>query len=143
MPVKGPIICVEDDPDDQELFEEALRELRTSHTYKFFTDGKEALDYLITTTEQPFVIFCDVNMPRLNGIELRNEINNSEYLKRKSIPFVFFTTALNRQLVDEAFQLSVQGFFKKPEEFSEIKSIIKQILDYWHSSKHPNSQDFK
>lgn len=143
MSIKGPIIFVEDDPDDQELFAEALRELAASHTFKFFTDGKEALDYLHTTKEQPFVIFCDINMPRLNGIELRNEINNNEYLKRKSIPFVFFTTALNRKLVVEAFDLNVQGFFKKPEEFSEIKSIIKQVLDYWYVSKHPNSHNFK
>lgn len=143
MPNKGPIIFVEDDPDDQELFIEALRELKIYDNYKFFSDGREALDYLVETTEQPFVIFCDINMPGLNGIELRNEINNSEYLKRKSIPFVFFTTASNKTLVDKAFDLSVQGFFKKPEEFSEIKSIIKQVLDYWHKSKRPNSLDFR
>ena len=139
MSLQGPIIFVEDDTDDQELFSEALRELNINNTWKFFSDGKEALEYLQHTTEQPFVIFCDINMPRLNGIELRNEINSSEYLKQKSIPFVFFTTALNKKLVNEAFSLSVQGFFKKPEDFSEIKAIIKQVLDYWHKSKHPNS----
>ncbi|WP_018614529.1 response regulator [Segetibacter koreensis] len=142
MTISGPIIFVEDDLDDQEVFTEALRELGITDNYKFFGDGKEALEYLQTTTEQPFVIFCDVNMPRLNGIELRNEINNSNYLKQKSIPFVFFTTALNKKLVDEAFSLSVQGFFKKPEEFSQIMHIIKQVLDYWYNSKHPNSIRF-
>src|SRR3954470_15469301 len=125
----SPIIFVEDDVDDQELFAEALRDLKVERSFKFFSDGREALEYLQTTKEQPFVIFCDVNMPRLNGIELRNEINNNEALKRKSIPFVFFTTALNRKLVDEAFSLSVQGFFKKPEDFAEIKLIIKKVLD--------------
>src|SRR3954452_2995560 len=133
----SPIIFVEDDVDDQELFAEALRDLKVERSFKFFADGREALEYLQTTEEQPFVIFCDVNMPRLNGIELRNEINSSDYLKRKSIPFVFFTTALSPRLVDEAFALSVQGFFKKPEEYSEIKLLIKQVLDYWHQSKHP------
>lgn len=142
MPVTGPIIFVEDDPDDQELFAEALSELNITNMYKFFSDGKEALDYLKTTSDQPFVIFCDVNMPRLNGLQLRNEINNSEYLRRKSIPFVFFTTALNNKLVDEAFDMNVQGFFKKPEQYSEIKAIIKQVLDYWFKSKHPNSRSF-
>lgn len=139
MPISGPIIFVEDDTDDQELFAEALEELGIVHLCKFFPDGKEALDYLQTTTDQPFVIFCDVNMPRLNGIELKNAINSSDYLKRKSIPFVFFTTALNHKLVDEAFSVNVQGFFKKPEQFSEIKLIIKQVLDYWHTSKRPNT----
>src|SRR4051812_29742496 len=138
MSVMGPIIFVEDDIDDQELFTEALRELKIRNACKFFSDGREALEYLKETADQPFVIFCDVNMPRLNGIELRNEINNNEALKRKSIPFVFFTTALNRKLVDEAFSLSVQGFFKKPEDFAEIKLIIKKVLDYWHASKHPS-----
>ena len=138
LPLIHPIIFVEDDVDDQNIFSDALKQLDIPNQHKFFSNGEEALEYLDTTSEQPFVIFCDVNMPKLNGIELRNRINESDYLRRKSIPFIFFTTASNQNLVNEAFDLSVQGFFKKPNDFADVKSIIKKVLDYWYSSKHPN-----
>ena len=136
--MSGPIIFVEDDLDDQELLKEAILQLKIQNSYKFFNNGLEALGYLETTTEQPFIIFSDINMPLLNGMELRHTIYNNEYLREKSIPFVFLTTASNKLLVKEAFDLSVQGFFRKPETFSELHSTIKQILEYWGKSKHPN-----
>ncbi|MDB5247972.1 MAG: histidine kinase [Segetibacter sp.] len=137
--MRGPIIFVEDDLDDQELLKDALQELKIPNDYKFFANGLEALYYLETTADQPFIIFSDINMPLLNGIELRNQIFKSEYLREKSIPFVFLTTASNNLLVKQAYDLSVQGFFKKPETFPELQSVIKQILEYWHKCKHPNS----
>lgn len=139
MPTSGPIIFIEDDTDDQELFSEAVQQLEVSHKTRFFDNGQEALSYLLTTAEQPFIIFCDINTPELNGIELRNEMNNDEYLKRKSIPFIFLTTAGNKEVVQEAYYRSVQGFSKNPQSFPEIKALLQEIINYWGKCKHPNS----
>lgn len=139
MPKSGPIVFVEDDIDDQELFSEALEQLKISNKIRFFGNGQEALTYLLTTSEHPFIIFCDINMPLLNGIELRDEMNNDEYLKEKNIPFIFFTTAANKQVVQEAYYTSVQGFFQKPQSFPEIKSILQEVISYWEKCRHPNS----
>lgn len=139
MPKSGPIVFIEDDVDDQELFSEAIGQLKYSNNIRFFSNGEEALSYLLATSEKPLIIFCDINMPVLNGIELRNEMNNDEYLKGKSIPFIFLTTAANKEVVTQAYYMSVQGFFKKPEDFEEIKTTLKEVISYWQKCQHPNS----
>jgi CheY-like chemotaxis protein len=133
----GPIISIEDDLDDQDLFKEVLTELGVKNEVVFFKNGMDALSYIRSTPEQPFIIFCDINMPCLNGLEVRNQINEDEELRLKAIPFVFFTTASSRELVNEAYRSCVQGFFTKPSSLDEIKAVIKQILDYWANCNHP------
>src|SRR3954470_18208468 len=114
MPKKGPIILIEDDVDDQELISEAIRSLAYQNEIKSFDNGQEALEYLATTSDKPFLIFCDVNMPVMNGLELRKHINDDEYLRNKSIPFVFLSTSDDKDPVRKAYALASQGFFKKP-----------------------------
>src|SRR5688500_18498841 len=62
----GPLIIIEDDLDDQEIIKEILKSLDISNTLLFFSDGTEALTYMQTMTEQPFLILCDVNLPKMN-----------------------------------------------------------------------------
>ncbi|WP_018611203.1 response regulator [Segetibacter koreensis] len=138
MPTSGPIVFIDDDLDDQELYSEAIEQLQLTNQVKFLSDGNEALSYLRTTSDKPFIIFCDINMPVLNGIELRDKINNDENLKRKSIPFIFLTTTATKEVVKQAYFMSVQGFFEKPKSFEEIKSTFRGIIDYWFKCKHPN-----
>lgn len=139
MPKSGPIVFIDDDPDDQELYCEILKELQLPNKIQSIFNGKDALNYLRHTKDQPFIIFCDINMPQLNGIELRNEINNDEYLKGKSIPFIFLTTAASKDAVREAYYMSVQGFFKKLQSYEEIKDLLQEIIIYWKKCQHPNS----
>ncbi|MDR6193329.1 response regulator [Siphonobacter sp. SORGH_AS_0500] len=139
MSLKGPIISVEDDEDDQYLIKDVLRELGVSNEVLFFSHGKEALDYLLTTPEQPFLILCDVNMPMMNGLELHSQIFHSEFLRRKAIPFVFLTTAANKKLVNEAYEQSVQGFYQKASSFEGFKRQLQYIIEYWKGCMHPNS----
>ena len=71
MNKNGAIIIVEDDTDDQEMFSEVFKELNYKNEIVFFNDGQEALAYLKAKTTEPFIVFSDINMPKLNGIELR------------------------------------------------------------------------
>ena len=134
-----PIVVIDDDTDDHFIFEEVCNKLNLGNDLKFFKTAATALQYLRTTTDDPFIIFCDINMPQMGGLELRKQINEEEYLRKKSIPFVFFTTAANNQQVREAYDLTVQGFFIKEPSFIETERTFKLILDYWNKSKHPNS----
>ena len=70
----GPIIVIDDDADDKEIFESALKELAIENRRRWFTNCKDAFDYLRTINEQPFIIFCDVNIPGLAGIEFKRQI---------------------------------------------------------------------
>lgn len=139
MSLTGPIICIEDDSDDQQLVSVAIKELQVPHEVLFFDDGEAAIEFLKTTPQQPFLILCDINLPRMNGIELRKRLNENEYLRKKSIPFLFITTAANPALVKTAYDATVQGYFKKPDTFKELKEQLRLILMYWRECIHPNS----
>ncbi len=137
----GPIIIIEDDVEDHDIFKEILRELNVTNKLVWFGNSIEALDFLRITPEQPFIIFCDVNMPKLNGIDLKRHIDGDPQLRRKSIPFVFFSTATDQKTIEDAYtQMTVQGFFKKKSSYTEVKKDIKIILDYWQLCQHPNTQ---
>ncbi|SFB90943.1 response regulator [Spirosoma endophyticum] len=139
MSLQGPIISIEDDEDDQYLIGQAIQRLGVVNEVIFFANGQDALHYFENTQQQPFLILCDINMPLMNGLELRQYINQSEYLRRKSIPFVFLTTAANSQLVRMAYDATVQGFYKKSPSYDGLFHQIKQIIEYWKSCLHPNS----
>lgn len=134
----GPIIIIEDDMDDQEILIEIFSELNYSNEIIFFRDGEEALDFLINTAIEPFIIFSDINMPKLNGVELREKVHNNEDLRLKSIPYLFFTTTAEQRHVVDAYSKSIQGFFVKPANFEHLRRTIKIIVEYWQECVSPN-----
>ncbi len=138
MPLSGPIIFVEDDHDDQFIFREACEMLGIKNPLKFFNNAEAALEYLRKTEDKPFIIFCDINMPEKDGLEFRRTINDEEWLRKKSIPFIFFSTAATPMQVRVAYDLTVQGFFIKEQRFTDTRATIKMILDYWGKCYHPN-----
>ncbi|WP_426485222.1 response regulator [Flavobacterium sp. 2] len=138
MNKSGPIIIIEDDADDQEFLSEAFKDLQYPNELIFFSDGEQALEYLTATTIEPFIIFSDINMPRLNGIELRAKVHENEDLRMKSIPYLFFSTVAEQQHVIDAYSKSVQGFFVKPSDFKLMKKMIQNIVEYWYSCVSPN-----
>ncbi|MBE7173079.1 MAG: response regulator [Williamsia sp.] len=136
---KRPIIIIEDDIDDQEIITQVLESLNISNKPVFFNNGKEALDFLQKEDVHPFVILSDINMPVMNGFELRMRIAEDMHLRNKSIPFVFYTTAADQKSVSTAYDLTVQGFFIKPPDISSLTKILKSILEYWKYCMHPNT----
>ena len=134
----GPIVIIEDDIDDQEMLQSVFEELKCGNEIVFFSDGEKALDYLTHSTIEPFIIFSDINMPKLNGMELREKIHQNENLRIKSIPYLFFSTSAEQNHVVDAYSKSVQGFFIKPTDYSEIREVIKTIVEYWSKCVSPN-----
>lgn len=134
----GPILIVEDDEDDQQVYGDVIRSFNKRNEIIFFGEGKLLLDYLNTTHQQPFIIICDVNLPVMSGLEIRRKINESEFLRKKSIPFVFFSTSENKEAVNEAYDLTVQGYFVKSALYDGIIQQLKLIIDYWIACRHPN-----
>ena len=133
-----PIVIIDDDLDDRELLGELSKELRGDHDIRYFVNGVEALKYLESTQEQPFIILCDVNMPMMNGLELLEQIQRTPYLRKKSIPFIFLSTSGDRRYVDKAYDLHAEGFFQKPSEMAELRKILKLAFDFWGKSLHPH-----
>ena len=137
----GPIILIDDDSDDKEVFQDILKDLKVSNPIIWFQNCDDAFSYLKTTSEQPFIIFCDLNLPGISGIECKRQIDDNEELRKKSIPFVFCSTTADQKTVNEAYtKMTVQGFFQKKNTYSELKETIRLIVAYWEECKHPNTK---
>ena len=134
----GPIVIIEDDHDDQEILTEIFNELAYKNEIVFFEDSVLALEYLTGTEIEPFLVLSDINMPKLNGMELREKIHNNEDLRMKSIPYLFFTTSAEQNHVIDAYSRSIQGFFVKPRSYDKIKTMITKIVEYWQECESPN-----
>jgi CheY-like chemotaxis protein len=137
MPSSGPIIIIEDDYDDQELLREVFNEINLPNILHFFASPKEAFCYLLSTTERPFLIISDINMPILNGFELKEQINQNECLRRKNIPFIFLSTNSENGTIAKAYELLAQGYFVKPIKISDLKEMILIMVTYWKTSVRP------
>ncbi len=134
----GPIVVIEDDLDDQEILTEIFKELDYGNKLIFFGDSIQALEYLTDTDIEPFLVLSDINMPKLNGMELREKIHNNEDLRLKSIPYLFFSTSAEQKHVIDAYSRSIQGFFVKPTNYKKLKEIIVKIVEYWQECESPN-----
>src|SRR4028118_745252 len=95
MNKNGPVIIIEDDEDDQLFLQEVFHKLNYPNEVLFFSDGQKALNYIHESNILPFVILSDINMPKLNGFELRNKLKTDAELQLKCIPYLFFSTAVN------------------------------------------------
>ena len=138
MNKRGPIIIIEDDIDDQYILADIFKELNYDNKLIFFGDSLQALEYLTNTEIEPFLVLSDINMPKLNGMELREKIHNNEDLRLKSIPYLFFSTSAEQKHVIDAYSRSIQGFFVKPANYDKLKSILVKIVEYWQECESPN-----
>jgi len=138
MNKEGVIIVIEDDADDQQLFAEVFKNLQVKNEILFFNNGESALEYLEGPDIEPFLIISDINLPRLNGFELRERVFTNKELSKKCIPYVFFTTSVSRESVINAYAFSAQGFFIKAVSFKVFEEDIKVIIDYWMKCYSPS-----
>ena len=141
MNKNGPIIVIEDDRDDQAVLVEIFKRLGYANEIVYFSDGNHALEFLDKSEVQPFLILSDINMPKINGFELRNKIFTNEQLHTKCIPSLFFTTSATKKSVIDAYALSVQGFFIKKSTMQGLEETIKKIVDYWQECIAPSQYD--
>jgi CheY-like chemotaxis protein len=139
MNKNGPVIIIEDDEDDQEFLKIVFEKLDYPNEIVFFSDGQSALDYLDHPSILPFLILSDINMPKLNGFDLRNKLKTDADLAVKCIPYLFFSTALNQRMVIDAYSISVQGFFVKPDSLPELEKTISVMMEYWKMCAAPNN----
>jgi CheY-like chemotaxis protein len=138
MNKNGPVVIIEDDEDDQYMLKDIFQKLAYKNEIIFFKDGISALAYLDKTEIGPFLILSDINMPKVNGMELRSMVYASERLHIKCIPYLFFTTSANKESVMEAYSLSVQGFFVKPNNMDKLELSIRKIMEYWSECIAPH-----
>ena len=120
------ILFVDDDVDDQLLFAEALKELIPVVTYDIANNGVEAFVYLesAATSDLPSLIFMDLNMPLMNGLQFLEKFQRDERLKH--IPLIVFTTSNSPIDLEVTKRLGARLYITKPSDFITFKSRIKE-----------------
>ena len=66
-------------------------------------------------------------------------VHTNEGLREKCIPYLFFSTSVDKKAVFDACTLSVQGFFLKPDKYEKLKHTINVIIQYWQECYSPNN----
>lgn len=138
MSKSGPFVIIEDNKKEQLLYQIVLKNLNVPNSTHFFDEAREALQYLETTKENPFLIICDIKMPKIDGLDLRQRISANPYLKKKATPFVFMTNTPTTINIREAYELSVQGLFRKTHGIEGLERQIALLIDYWTECLEPN-----
>ena len=118
------IVLAEDDIDDQNIFQIALQEIDSAIQTQFVSNGKELLRLL--QTEQPDLLFLDLDMPYKNGLECLIEMKNEPALEK--IPVVVFSSTTKPSNIQTAYEVGAHLFFIKPPIYSDYLSSIKAIF---------------
>lgn len=135
--VLGKIILVDDDMYENELLELALLEKNWKVKVEFFNNALDALEHMKTTEDRLFLVISDMNMPKMSGMDLKKAIDADEFLRKKSLPFIFVSGGASIEQVTEAYDYRVQGFFEKPNSIEEHAEVLDLIIKYWIVSRHP------
>jgi two-component system, response regulator len=131
------ILLVEDNADDVELTLRAFDKSKIVNEMIVVSDGQEALDYLFATgayggrdpTVMPNVILLDLNLPRLNGLEVLRRIRADE--RTKLLPVVILTTSSEEADVIGGYGLGANSYIRKPVDFAQFAEAALQLGLYW------------
>jgi CheY-like chemotaxis protein len=132
----GQIFIVDADADDREMIREIVNELNIPNDLAFFGSGQDLLNHMASAAESPFIILCEVSLPKMDGFELRQRLLSGDK-KFRSVPFIFFSNKASDTQIQKAYDLSAHGFFLKPNTYAEMLQSFKTMLQYWQISKMP------
>jgi CheY-like chemotaxis protein len=121
------VLIADDDPDDIEMFVEALQEIDNNICCLSAGNGYEALQLLnIVNAPKPDVIFLDLNMPKLSGKQCLIKLKQQEQFS--DIPVIIFTTSKLDDDNEEMRRLGALDFITKPSRFSELVQMLNNLL---------------
>ncbi|MFG1926824.1 response regulator [Cryptosporangium sp. NPDC048952] len=124
------VLIVDDDAGDVLLIDEALTDRRIPHRLHTASNGVEALEYLRDDSRpRPDLILLDLNMPRMNGREVLDQVKNDPALRQ--IPIVVLSTSTIDQDVVASYDLHANAYVTKPVDFDEFLRAVQRIDDFY------------
>ena len=131
--MKKTIMIIDDDPDDVQLFCEAVAEIDPLYNCLVAYNGEEALKLLQNINTTPDFIFLDLNMPRMNGKQCLAQFKKIPLF---SIPVIIYTTSKLKKDIEECLRLGAATFLTKPMKFDAlIKGIACVLAGEWELAK--------
>ena len=128
------ILLVEDNPDDVEITKRALAKSRVANELHVVRDGQDALDFVFHRGEfgaaqRPDLILLDVNLPRVNGMEVLQSIRTDE--RTSVIPVIMLTASDREEDVVKSYKLGSNTYIQKPVEFAKFLTALDVLGQYW------------
>ena len=121
------ILLADDDEEDRLFFSDALNEIKINTIVNSVNDGHELLQYLRNEDAiLPSVLFLDLNMPSMNGIDCLSEIKKIDRLK--GIAIAIYSTSGAEQDIEDTFVKGANIYIKKPNDFGTLKKVLKHII---------------
>jgi CheY-like chemotaxis protein len=128
------ILLVEDNPDDVLITRRALAKSRVANELYVVRDGQEALDHLFRGPDdpdapRPDLILLDVNLPRVNGMEVLEQIRRDDDLA--VIPVIMLTASDREEDIVKSYRLGSNTYIQKPVEFAKFLQALDVLGQYW------------
>jgi len=138
-----PILVAEDSKHDVMAVKRAWKQYQIPNELVVVRDGEECLDYLYqrnayahpARAPYPGVLMLDINMPRMNGLEVLSHIRSDPVLSH--LPVVVLTTSKRDEDLIESYQLNVNAYVAKPLHFEEFARAIHTIYEFWQLAEQP------
>jgi two-component system response regulator len=137
------ILLVEDNMSDAEMTIRALKKNNLTNKLLHLKDGAEALDFIFAKGNYsdhkieniPKVILLDLKMPKVNGIQVLQELKSDE--RTKKIPVVILTSSKEDPDIQECYRLGVNSYVVKPVQFEMFVKVVSELGLYWMILNQP------
>ena len=135
-----PVLLIEDDKVDAMTVMRAFDTIKAKSPLVHRFNGEEGLAYLHEeASPEPWLIFLDINMPRMSGIEFLKIMKEDASLRH--IPVIVLTTSNEERDVIECFRFNVAGYILKPLDFKNFLETLETIINYWSLCELPAEQN--
>ena len=131
------ILLVEDNPDDVEITRRAFSKSRVANELQVVRDGEEALEYLFrqgrysdqTARHLPDLVLLDLNLPRVNGLEVLQRIRAHGSLS--AVPVIMLTSSQREEDIIASYKSGSNTFISKPVVFADFLRALETLGEYW------------
>lgn len=124
------ILVAEDDEDDKIFIKDAFKKLKILNEVTFVENGEELINNLKSPDiKLPDIIFLDLNMPIINGMQALKIIKEDSELKK--IPIIVLTTSKNEEDVLKTYKIGISAYIIKPFTFDDLISIVQKTANYY------------
>jgi two-component system response regulator len=129
---QGPILLVEDNPDDVLLTRRAFGKNHISNEVVVATDGEQALQLLLPAEGEPMrpaLVLLDIKLPKIDGLEVLRRVRSDA--RTHALPVVVLTTSDEERDIVDSYRLGANSFVRKPVVFEEFVRAVNVLGVYW------------
>lgn len=126
MKDKLTIFYTDDDLDDLTFFKKVVQMISEEYIVITHMDGSQLLHALENPPPTPYLLFLDINMPGMNGLEVLETVRKSD--RYGKLPIVMFSTTQDNSIIEKTRQLGANYYVPKAANFKQLKQSIEHAL---------------